>query len=169
MRRSIAENGFEDRILLRETAVGEKSGEAEILSVHDARNQGAAFIVGDSDPHCITPHEIRKVPLVALDDCEFDDRIGFIKMDVEGAEPLCVKGARKLLERDRPLILSELHPAQLRRVSAWRPGEYLDQMRRLEYRCFIIDGGQIVPLAPEPEPDQVAALLFAPAEHELAQ
>ena len=169
LRRSIAENGFEDRIVLKETAVGQESGEAEILYVHDARNQGAAFVVGDGHPHCVTPHEIRKVPSVALDECEFEHRIAFIKMDVEGAEPLCVKGARKLLERDRPLILSELHPAQLRRVSGCQPGQYLNQIRRLEYQCFIIDGGKIVPLAAELEPDQVAALLFVPAEHKLAQ
>jgi len=36
-------------------------------------------------------------------------RIGFIKMDIEGHEDLCLKGAQKIINKDRPTILMEIN------------------------------------------------------------
>ena len=36
-------------------------------------------------------------------------RIGFIKMDIEGHEDLCLKGAQKVINKDRPTILMEIN------------------------------------------------------------
>ena len=55
--------------------------------------------------------------MVALDALALRRPVRFIKMDVEGAEPQVVRGAERLLREDRPVILSELHPAQLERAS----------------------------------------------------
>ena len=49
----------------------------------------------------------------------------FIKMDVEGAEPQVIRGAEAILREDRPVILSELHPAQLERASGATVDEFL--------------------------------------------
>lgn len=48
------------------------------------------------------------VPLVALDDMVFRNRVQFIKIDVEGMEELVLAGAAKLIERDRPIVYFEV-------------------------------------------------------------
>ena len=53
------------------------------------------------------------------------DRLDFIKIDVEGAEPLVFDGARQTLTRFRPAILFEVNPKALTALgfefdSAWR-------------------------------------------------
>ena len=64
-------------------------------------------------------------------------------MDVEGAEPQVIRGAERILREDRPVILSELHPAQLERASGATVGEFLAQMRALGYRAQTLDGTPI--------------------------
>ena len=81
--------------------------------------------------------------MVALDDLDIRRPVRLIKMDVEGAEPLVVRGGARLLAEDRPLIISELHPAQLERVSGISAADFLDEMRRLGYRAITIDGAPI--------------------------
>lgn len=48
----------------------------------------------------------RKVVMYTLDTL-IKDKVGFIKMDIEGSEPLAFYGAMQLIRRDRPVILFE--------------------------------------------------------------
>src|SRR4030095_3839834 len=80
------------------------------------------------------------VPLVALDDLPLRRPVRFIKMDVGGAEPQAIQGARKLLREDRPVLLSELHPIQLERASGVTPDEFLEQLRDIGYRAYRLKG-----------------------------
>lgn len=45
-----------------------------------------------------------EVPSVRLDDALADERLSFIKMDIEGAELQALEGARHLIRRDRPVL-----------------------------------------------------------------
>lgn len=45
-----------------------------------------------------------------------DDRIAFIKIDIDGAEPVLFSGGQKTLDAHRPTILMEFAPTQLRRA-----------------------------------------------------
>lgn len=47
------------------------------------------------------------VPVATLDSFGFDN-VGFIKIDVEGAELDVLEGARRTIMRDRPILLAEL-------------------------------------------------------------
>jgi FkbM family methyltransferase len=61
----------------------------------------------------------------------------FIKCDVEGAELLVFKGGLKTLERDKPIIFTEL----LRIWSAkfgYHPNEVIGLLKGLGYRCFSV-------------------------------
>lgn len=115
---SIAENAFEDRIVLERAALGQSSGSTKLifLEVERALNSGGSYLFreGIKIPD---GHEIREVKMIALDDYPLRHPIGFIKIDVEGAEPLVFRGAQRMLRTDRPIILSELNPIQLERVS----------------------------------------------------
>ena len=50
-----------------------------------------------------------RVPVVPLDSFGLDENIDFIKMDVEGYEPLVIKGATKTIEHNNPVILCEIN------------------------------------------------------------
>ena len=79
---------------------------------------------------------------MALDDLPLRRPVRLIKMDVEGAEPLVVKGAERLLRDDRPVVLSELHPTQLERASGTDGDTFLSAMRALGYRAHLVEHGQ---------------------------
>jgi FkbM family methyltransferase len=52
------------------------------------------------------------VPLLRLDSA-LDDRVDFMKIDVEGYEGHVLAGARRILDRDRPALFVEIHPGFL--------------------------------------------------------
>lgn len=80
--------------------------------------------------------------IVVLDDYDLRHPVGFIKMDIEGAEPLAMRGARGLLRADRPIILSELNPVALKRGCACTPAEFMSEMRALDYDCCRLECGE---------------------------
>jgi hypothetical protein len=88
-------------------------------------------------------NEKQSVPLVALDGLDLRRPIRFIKMDVEGAEPQVLRGAARILQEDRPVILSEIHPAQLERASGVTPAQFLAQITAFGYRAYQLTDGAI--------------------------
>lgn len=168
LRRSIVENGFGDRVRLEAAAAGDVSGEAEIRYSPLARNSGASYLVTDTAEADQSSQERRRVPVRALDDCELPGRVAFIKIDIEGAEPLCFRGATRLLERDRPLILSEVHDPQLRRVSRSDGNAYLAQLAACGYRPWEPNGTRWQPFTRTIEPKEILlSMLFVPTGHRL--
>jgi len=129
-------------VVLRRSAVGAESGTATLTFPVETLNTGGAYIVRPGTAP-MPGNRTTEVPIVALDDLDIRRPVRLIKMDVEGAEPLVVRGATRLLAEDRPLIVSELHPAQLERVSGVSAAAFLDQMRALGYRATTIDGAPI--------------------------
>ncbi|HXY26810.1 MAG TPA: FkbM family methyltransferase [Acidimicrobiales bacterium] len=80
------------------------------------------------------------VPTFALDDV-VSGPVGFLKMDVEGAEGRVVRGAQRLITRDRPIVSTELKEEMLRRVSDTSVVEYLSWFGDLGYRPSLLDKG----------------------------
>jgi hypothetical protein len=69
--------------------------------------------------------------------------VRFIKIDAEGAEPQVVRGARRILQEDRPVMLSELHPTQLARASTTTADQFLEELRAIGYRAHLLDGAPV--------------------------
>jgi FkbM family methyltransferase len=138
--KSIEENGFEDRVTLERAAVGAGDGTLSLVFAPHALNTGGAFIAAQGA--ALPPnHAAVPVRVLGLDACPLRRPVRFIKIDVEGAEPLAMRGAARLLRADRPVILSEIHPSQLQAVSGASVQRYLAQMRDLGYRCHALGGG----------------------------
>ncbi len=137
---SITENNFGDRLILERAALGASTGTCELVFATHSLNTGGGFI---NRPGVALPphHETRQVRMLSLDAYPLRRPVSFMKIDVEGAEPLVMRGAERLLREDRPVILSELHPFQLRAVAGVEIQEYLEQMRRLGYRCCALSAG----------------------------
>ena len=68
--------------------------------------------------------------------------VGLIKVDVQGAEPLVIKGAKETLARCRPTIFLEIDDAALRRFGS--SAERLeDQLASLNYVMYEADGARL--------------------------
>lgn len=63
---------------------------------------------------------------VQLDEVLASDRpVDLIKMDIEGAEYLAIQGMRRIIQQDRPIIISELSEGFLQSVSGVTMQDYL--------------------------------------------
>ncbi|MBX9634950.1 MAG: FkbM family methyltransferase [Magnetospirillum sp.] len=111
----------------------------------------------------------RKVPVRRLDDVlaelEPKGRVGFIKIDTEGFEPLVLAGAMETIRRDRPALIVEAHSTRLARLGKsfnW----YLETFP--EYHAFVVPAAtpanpymRLIPLDGEP-PEIAVNLLLLP-------
>jgi len=80
-----------------------------------------------------------RVPAVCLDDvADPARRVRLIKLDTQGTEHVVLRGARALLARDRPTILLEFWPTEIRRRGD-DPAEVLRGYRAHGYAISVID------------------------------
>lgn len=93
-----------------------------------------------------------EVPAVALDDLLGDeiDQLGFLHMDIEGAEPLAVKGARKMISRSPNLrIVTEWSVGMMRTLASVE--EYIDWLVGENFRFWRIERDGPLVLVPADE------------------
>jgi FkbM family methyltransferase len=161
LERSVAENGFDDRIVFRRAAVGEHGGTATLTFPVETLNTGGAYLLrSGTDP--LAGNRTRDVPLVALDEAGLRRPVRLIKMDVEGAEPQVVRGAARTLREDRPIILSELHPTQLERASGTTAARFLSDMAALGYRAHRLEGAALGPALDTAPDAALISVVFVP-------
>jgi Methyltransferase FkbM domain len=101
-------------------------------STHVGSNGG---LIDDGE---LLSHPGTVVPTFRLDDL-VEGPVGFLKMDVEGSEGRVVAGAAKLIERNRPIITTELSRDMLRQVSAVSVADYLGYFEGLGYTLSVLE------------------------------
>lgn len=141
LHRTIADNRLKDRIQVWEVALDDEAGERQLCWDDASRNPGHSFLAGPDahgDPSGLAAARVRAG---RLDDLLPDVAPDVVKIDVEGAEPRVIAGARRALARRRPVVLSELFPEQLERVSGSSPSAYIAQMASLGYGCYLLEDG----------------------------
>lgn len=100
-------------VQLFEIALGNTEGEAEMVMpvISSVRMQGLSHVVHESIPENNEGERFR-VPLKMLDRMEeFSNapkRISAIKIDVENFEFFVLDGAKKLMEKNKPVVYAEL-------------------------------------------------------------
>ncbi len=161
LRRSIRENRFGGRVVLEEVAVADKAGEIELVTPERSVNWGGAYLrAGDAE--LPEGHVAEKVKTVELDECPFRRPISFIKIDIEGAEPLALRGARKMLKKDRPVILSEVNPAQLEKVAGCSAKEFISEIESYGYDSFYLKEGKLVRKRGDSKTRVMQSVVFLP-------
>src|ERR1051325_7247595 len=112
---------FDNRVVLVSAALSDKVCNGQLIHAIKSNNGGGAYLkMLERIP---AGHQAIEVPVLTLDSYGVKRPVAFIKIDIEGNELLAFRGARNLLIEDRPIILSELHPAQLMEVSHATPAE----------------------------------------------
>jgi FkbM family methyltransferase len=104
------------------------------LSSHLGTNGG---LVRDTQEALLNGYGTTVLALT-LDDIA-PDKVDVLKIDVEGAEFRVLDGSRKVLERDRPVILMEFSYEMSSRVSEVDPCEALNDLLALGYRLSLLD------------------------------
>ena len=132
---SVCANGFEQRCVLHQMALGDTSGVMQIAHVPTERNPGHSFLL-PATAETADYVDLGTVPVERLDTLELESKPRLIKVDTEGAEFLVLRGAAKILNTHRPTIVTEFFPTWLRRVSKIEPEDYLRFLWDMGYRLF---------------------------------
>jgi FkbM family methyltransferase len=115
---------------LNEIALSDKTGEAEFYDREAGRHSGGSSLIKHSN---FKRYKTIKVKTITLDEYILDHKPPTImKIDVEGGEPLVLKGALKLLKKYNPMIIMEFLPDDLHR-------EAVNILSNNGYRAFKID------------------------------
>ena len=112
LRRSVSVNGFSGRTRIIEQAAGGEDGARArlLLPANEPKN---ARVVDWSSPDEGATEDTVVVGAGRLASLLEDwPRVDFIKVDVEGAEEAVVNGLMPILQRDRPQMVLEFHPAR---------------------------------------------------------
>ena len=128
--------------------ISEKTAQVELMHFSESELDSAASIVEDFRPgeeihfrqfiSVIGPDQL--APIIG------SDRVGLLKVDVEGAELEVFKGFREILIRDKPTLLFEILPSYSNenRFRVERQSEILDLLHSVGYqinRLQISEGG----------------------------
>jgi FkbM family methyltransferase len=121
---------------VRNAAVGETSGEAAFYRIKSAHTRSSL------SPRGVDPRDVEqlRVRVEALDHAlEEDYSPALIKIDVEGGERGVLVGARRLLQRHRPIVIVE-HGAAAHGFHPTPASDIHKLLRAAGYRIFDIDG-----------------------------
>ncbi len=155
--RSRSENAFESVCEIYNCALSDTTGVANMVYAPEAINFGGSHLTHGAEAPA--QHAIASVELRKLDEFSRDGRVDFIKIDVEGAEPLVFSGGRELIARDMPIILCEVHNDQLKNVSSSSATDMIAAMTNLGYRCNLLTEagavGEEIAAYDHPEPTNV--------------
>ena len=143
---NVAMNRFATVRLVRK-ALSDRNGTAVLHHVSAGGDLQAFSLLGDSATR--DGEEVATVTLDTLVEELKLPRIDCIKMDVEGAEPMVVEGARRSLERWHPTILFEVNSAILHRRGERTDGCW-ERLEAMGYRFWRLQQGRLVPIAEVP-------------------
>jgi FkbM family methyltransferase len=145
LQRHVEWNGLQDVVACHKVAVSDEPGAAAMET--PAGNSGHAHIVAGE-----TNDNVQVTTLDAFVETQKLDRLDAVLLDVEGYEDRALRGAAKILERFRPLIVVELWPPamQQQNSSVEAVAKVLDANG---YRLFHPHRRQLLPLEHLPTGD----------------
>jgi FkbM family methyltransferase len=155
LKTTVAWHGIGDRVTPIHAAVGDKAGEMLLVTPRKISGRmGRAYaFVADAAPEGKarpdlqdTGMELQPTPVVTLDGFCAERgiaRVDFIRMDIEGAELMALQGASGILDRDRPHVLLEIHPAMLAQRFNGTAEQVVALFTRRGYRMFALNGDRL--------------------------
>jgi FkbM family methyltransferase len=140
LRQSVAANRFE-RIQVINKAI---SNQPEVIEFIEAGPYG---VVANPSVHAPTTSVEAITGDALLASLGWQD-VAFVKMDIEGSEVKGVAGMKGLLSRpDAPILLFESNSYTLKFFDE-TPARLLAALKKLGYRCYLVEPGQLIPVQP---------------------
>lgn len=143
--RSLLANQFADRSEVHHCAVGTEAGRFSIAWDGKAGNPGGTWSLPDkkmAQEFRERGHRVEEVEVKTLDSIVGDRKVHLIKIDIEGAEGLALRGAARTLAQSKPVILSEMNFSLLLKISGISAGDYVRWMAEQGYRCHALEAGK---------------------------
>ena len=160
---TVSINGLSDRVILEHSAVADRAFDTEML--FDAYWSGAGHLIGETDQARLEQSQRHwdreRVNCIALDDyfSGSESPVDLIKMDIEGAEGLALKGMLGLLDRSPGLtVMMEFCPNMISRFDV-QMGEIIEILKTRQFRTWTIQtDSSLVPVTWEQLLERPAAV-----------
>jgi FkbM family methyltransferase len=139
--REILLQSFGRKIIILPYAMSDHGDQAllRIPIIADSQDRGRATVESGNNLEGFLCEDL-SVECKRLDDLELPD-VGIIKIDVEGHELAVLKGARSLLERDKPALIIESE----NRHRANAVHDVHSFLETLAYQCYFLHDGRLHP------------------------
>ena len=133
-------------------ALSDKDGRARLYQHADGPN---SFSLGPSENAIIESKEVVTRTLDGVLGEVGVDRTGLIKLDVEGAEELVLRGAKKVIANSHPTIIFEVNAGAAKRLGLSASGAW-ELLRSWSYRFFFLtESGNLRELKQPPAADDI--------------
>ena len=114
LRQNIERNNLQGVAHLHHVALSDKAGDMTMrIADENLPNQGIGSLVSDQLTELVNAITIKSTTLDDFAEKENLDRIDFIKIDIQGAEPFFLEGGRKTIAQFKPILLMEISPEDL--------------------------------------------------------
>ena len=133
LKKNVEANGYSN-VVLEQKAVSDRSGSIRLYLSQDHKADHRTYDSGDG-------REYLDVESVRLDEYfkDYQGLIGFVKMDVQGAEAGVIEGARSLLLRNPGLQMIMEYDTALLKTSGADPESPLKSLRKHGFDFYEID------------------------------
>lgn len=132
LRKNIYENHFESVISAHQVACSDRADEQNFVVY-------SGMLVATNNN---TEKNIISVKSVRADDVP-NERVSFVKLDVEGHEPVVLTGMPRILKEDRPIILTEVNEHWLCRANSSGKA-YMRQLAEYGYILRRIEDASVI-------------------------
>lgn len=106
LRRNVPAN-----VTIHQCAVGDECQDVQVYQ--PAQSTSGAFVANhagvEAPPVKMKPQRLITVPMVTIDSFRLE-RLGLLKLDIQGSEAVALKGARETILRCKPVVLVEEKP-----------------------------------------------------------
>ena len=148
LKRRLERDRCPSNVTLSHAALGDAEGETRIIVPGDDRGQASLREHHAGSWRTTVIRRTERCRMTTLDGyCEGFERLDLVKIDVEGAELLVLRGGRRTLGRHAPLIFVEVF-REWTRAFGFAPADVLEELRRLGYDCIRPPDDRLLPGRP---------------------
>jgi FkbM family methyltransferase len=155
LKTTVAWHRIGDRVTPVHAAVSDRAGDMLLVTprkITGRMGRAYAFLAETAPEGKLRPDledtgaEVQPTAVVTLDGFCAERgiaRVDFIRMDIEGSELMALEGASGILDRDRPHVLLEIHPAMLAARFGGAAEAVVELFTRRGYRMFALNGDRL--------------------------